>query len=246
MNFSIWLILAWKSFKWSIYGAIETQCFSYGASRKYERAEFENRSPLIFGESASLAFPRIVLFPSFYCLWLPVHRFASERHGSRSSVYYYTWYSHVPRTSYKLLLFLSSRRFTRVLAGLIKVSRQREYFENPELQTWSWLTQGRPESEPANRFFGEDSEKKCKITPSRTPLVQRFKSALPDMALSSLFCELNRHFQRENYISIFWHSLVWMNFEVLICNKLLHIICNLKNKDRKWDNSLLTFNLINN
>lgn len=142
---------------------------------------------------------------------------------------------------YKLLLFLSSRRFTRVLAGLIKVSRQREYFENPELQTWSWLTQGRPESEPANRFFGEDSEKKCKITPSRTPLVQRFKSALPDMALSSLFCELNRHFQRENYISIFWHSLVWMNFEVLICNKLLHIICNLKNKDRKWDNSLLTF-----
>lgn len=110
-------------------------------------------------------------FPSFYCLWLPVHRFASERHGSPSSVYYYTWYSHVPRTSYKLLLFLSSRRrVTRVLAALIKVSRQREYFENPELQAWSWLTQGRPESVPANRFFGEDSEKKCKITPSRAPL----------------------------------------------------------------------------
>lgn len=125
MNFSIWLILAWKSFKWSIYGAIETQCFSYGASRKYERAEFENRSPLIFGESASLAFPRIVLFPSFYCLWLPVHRFASERHGSRSSVYYYTWYSHVPGRHISSFSFCLPAALLASSRGLLK-SRDRE------------------------------------------------------------------------------------------------------------------------
>lgn len=92
-------------------------------------SRYENRSPLIFGGSTACFPSNLPFFYSFYCLRLFVHRFAGRFWASysRSSVYYYTWYSHVPQTSYFFLLFLPlRRRFCSVSSRSLLKARDRE------------------------------------------------------------------------------------------------------------------------
>ena len=129
---------------------------------------------------------------------------ASERAScSRSSVYYYTWYSHVPPDVIHIsfLLFLSFRLCTASSQGLLKARDRESTLKalnfRPEAD---WLKVGLNQNRPTG-FSEKIRRRNVRLRLRGLRLVQSFKSTSPSVRAS---CELNHFHWWKNSLYIYF------------------------------------------